>query len=159
MPLIQWTQDLSVSVEALDSDHKVLIDMINQLDDAIKGGKPQDTVSKVLNALLDYTGYHFEREEALMDACGYPDLDAHARTHKTLKAQVANIRDRYDRNPESIHEREVLAFLKNWLTAHILGRDQLYSPFMTTKHEKVESAAQAFSQSRSKPSADASTRS
>ena len=92
MPLLQWTADLSVSVQSLDTDHKIIITLINQLNDAIQAGEPKDTVSQVLDALLDYTDYHFSREEALMAACGYPDLDAHKRTHATMRAQVRDIR-------------------------------------------------------------------
>jgi hemerythrin len=144
MPIIHWTPDFSVGVSSLDTDHKVLISLINQLDDAIRSGEPSGTVAKVLDALLDYTEYHFDREETLMKACGYPEIDAHKRTHHTLRAQVHDIRARYRRNPESMHGREVLAFLKNWLTAHIVGRDKLYSPFMRGSAQKIQEADRAF---------------
>lgn len=144
MPIIQWTPDYSVGVASLDTDHKVLISLINQLDDAIRGGEPRSTVSRVLDALLDYTDYHFAREEALMQACGYADLAAHKRIHVTLRAQVHEIRERYRRNPEAIHAREVLSFLKNWLTAHIVGRDRLYAPVMQDARPQVEAADRAF---------------
>jgi hemerythrin len=144
MPIIQWTPDFSVGVDSIDTDHKLLISLINQLDDAIRGGEPKETVNNVLDALLDYTNYHFAREEMLMRACGYPDIEAHARTHATLRAQVHDIRGRYRRNAESIHAREVLAFLKNWLTTHIIGRDKLYAPFMQSAEQKVREADHAF---------------
>ena len=144
MSIIRWTPDLSVGVESIDTDHKLLISLINQLDDAIRVGESRETVSRVLDALLDYTNYHFAREERLMRASGYPDIDAHSRTHATLRAQVHDIRDRYRRNAESIHAREVLAFLKNWLTAHVIGRDKLYVPFMQSARAKVAEADRAF---------------
>lgn len=144
MPIIQWTPDFSVGVSSLDTDHKVLISLINQLDDAIGRGEPAATVSRVLDALLDYTDYHFAREEALMRACVYPELDAHQRTHGMLRAQVHDIRERYRRDPESMHAREVLAFLKNWLTAHIIGRDRLYAPYMDSARQAIEEADQEF---------------
>ena len=146
MPLIKWTPDLSVGFESIDTDHQVLIGLINELDDAVKVGEPRETVSRVLQSLLDYTDYHFGREEVLMKACRYPDMDAHIRTHDTLRAQVADIRSRYLRSPESIHAREVLAFLKNWLTAHILGRDKLYQPFMEGDLQKVSDADRAYTE-------------
>jgi hemerythrin len=144
MPLIQWTPNFSVGVESLDTDHKVLISLINQLDDAVARAEPRETVQRVLDALLDYTAYHFGREESLMRACDYPDYEAHVRIHATLKAQVEDIRDRYRRNPESIHAREVLAFLKNWLSTHIVGRDHLYMPFMASRRQDVENADHGF---------------
>jgi hemerythrin len=144
MPIIHWTSEFSVGVSSIDTDHKILISLINQLDDAIRRGEPKETVSRVLDALLDYTDYHFTREEALMAACRYPDIDAHKRTHAMLRAQVQDIRDRYRRNPESIHAREVLAFLKNWLSAHIVGRDKRYAPFMQSARQQVEDADRTF---------------
>lgn len=151
MPIIHWTPDFSVGVSSLDTDHKVLISLINQLDDAIRAGEPSEMVAKVLDALLDYTEYHFDREESLMKACGYPETDAHIRTHHTLRAQVHDIRDRYRRNPESMHGREVLAFLKNWLTAHIVGRDKLYSPFMRGAAQRIQEADRAFAAASEPP--------
>lgn len=143
MPIINWSPDFSVGVGSIDTDHKVLIHLINELDDAIRRGEPKGTVSRVLDALLDYTDYHFTREEALMAACGYPEIGPHKRTHAMLRAQVHDIRDRYRRNPESIHAREVLAFLKNWLSAHIIGRDKRYAPFMLRARQQIENAESA----------------
>lgn len=144
MPIIQWTQEFTTGVEAIDNDHKVLISLINQLGEAIRGGEPQATVRRVLDELVDYTSYHFNREEALMEACRYPDIEAHRRTHNTLKVQVADIRDRYIRHPEAVHAREILALLKNWLSAHIMGRDKLYAPFMASRKDEVTAAADTF---------------
>ena len=151
MPIIHWTPDFTVGVSSLDTDHKVLISLINQLDDAIRAGEPQATLTRVLEALLDYTDYHFAREEALMHACRYPDVEAHIRIHQTLRAQVQDIRDRYRRNPESMHSREVLAFLKNWLTAHIVGRDKLYTPFLQSAGDMLREAEAVFENDTESP--------
>ncbi|MCW5699821.1 MAG: hemerythrin family protein [Rhodospirillales bacterium] len=148
MTSIQWTDDMSVNVNSIDTDHKILFKLLNKFDEAVRLGMGEDVVSNVLDALLDYTEYHFEREEALMEACGYPDIDAHKYTHKVLKTQVAHIRDRHVANPGTIHDREVLAFLRNWLTAHILGRDKLYSPFMASKATEVAAADEDFNKNR-----------
>ena len=153
MANIHWTQDMSVGVESLDNDHKLLLSLVNQLDDAIRAGIGEDTVSSVLDALLDYAEYHFSREEALLDACGYPDDEAHKHTHQVLRMQVTHIRDRYLANPDTIHDREVLAFLKNWLTSHIMGRDKLYAPFMASKADAVTEADRAFTESLAHQSA------
>jgi hemerythrin len=151
MSFIKWTDELSVGVESLDADHKILISLLNQLDDAVHGGEPRETVERVLDALVEYTDYHFRREEALMRAVSYPEYDAHVRTHSTLRAQVTDIRERYRRNPESIHAREVLSFLRNWLSAHILGRDHRYMPFMDGKRREVAEANSAYSAETKQP--------
>lgn len=144
MSVIRWTETMSVGVESIDSDHRHLIGLTNRLDEAVRSGGGAEVVDSVLDEMLRYTVYHFDREEALMDACGYPDADAHRHTHQVLKTQVANIRDRHAGNPDTIHDREVLSFLRNWLTAHILGRDQLYAPFMAGRRQAVDAANAAF---------------
>lgn len=144
MSVIRWTETMSVGVESIDSDHKLLLGLVNRLDEAVRSGEGEKVVDAVLNELLGYTVYHFNREEMLMEACGYPDVDAHRHTHRVLKTQVANIRDRHVANPDTIHDREVLAFLRNWLTAHIFGRDQLYAPFMASRRQAVSAADAAF---------------
>lgn len=155
MAVITWTADFSVGVESLDTDHKVLISLLNHLEEAIIRGEPREAIRRVLDALLDYTDYHFEREEMLMAASRYPDLDAHKQTHRMLRAQVVDIRDRYLRSPEAIHSREILAFLKNWLTAHIMGRDKLYGPFMISASDAILDAERSFTAEISQPTAAA----
>lgn len=144
MSAMRWTETMSVGVESIDCDHKHLLGLVNRLDASVSCGEGETVVDAILGELLSYTAYHFDREEALMTACGYPDVDAHCHTHRVLKTQVANIRDRHIHNPDTIHDREVLAFLRNWLTAHILGRDQLYAPFMVSRRQAVEAAETAF---------------
>lgn len=143
---LQWTEEMSVGVKSIDTDHRLLLGLVNQLSEAIRSGRSQDVISSVLDALLDYTAYHFRREEALMRACGYPDVEAHVHTHHVLQKQVAQIRDRHVANPEVTRHREVQAFLTSWLTAHIMGRDKLYAPFMASRAEAVEGADRAYAE-------------
>lgn len=151
MPAIQWTPEMRIGFESIDADHKMLVGLINQLDEAISTGRGEETVRTVLDALLDYTNYHFAREERMMAACGYPDFGAHAHSHQVLKTQVMHIRDRYLANPETVHVREVLNLMSSWLTSHILGRDKLYAPFMAARREEVERAEREFAERVSSP--------
>ena len=66
---IVWKHEMSVGVRALDMDHKLILSLINQFDEAIGNGEGEDTVSGVISALHDYTVQHFGREEEMMAAC------------------------------------------------------------------------------------------
>lgn len=122
---------MSVGVESLDADHQCLLDILNRLDVAIAAGTGSDAIAGVLDRLRDYVTYHFAREERLMRAAGYPDLDTHMRAHAVLERQIGDIRQRHLGNPEAIRDRAVLGFLVAWLTTHIMGRDKLYAPFLS----------------------------
>ena len=66
MPLITWTDELSVSVKDLDSQHQKLFDLVNELHEAMRSGKGKEAVGSILNRLADYTKTHLFYEERLM---------------------------------------------------------------------------------------------
>ncbi len=146
MPAITWTLQMSVGIHAIDTDHKLLISLINQFHKAVKDGEGHETVGSVLNTLCDYTDFHFRREEELMMACSYPDLEHHKQGHAVLKKKVYSIRDDYLAHPENIISDEVLDFMKTWLTEHILGNDMKYKPSMEAKRDEIEAANRSFSE-------------
>ena len=68
MPLITWTDNLSVNHTEIDNQHKKLVDLINILFDAMKAGKGTDVLNKIFAELTSYTIYHFTYEEKLMES-------------------------------------------------------------------------------------------
>jgi len=128
MSYLQWTENLSVGVARMDDHHKKLVDLINQVFEAMSGDATA-TVDTVLSDLLDYTRYHFGEEEKLLAACGYPDLEEHQGVHRAMVKEVLDMRQRYLENPASVPASETLDFLSKWLMRHIIGKDLRYRPF------------------------------
>ncbi len=126
--LIEWTPKMSVGIEIIDSDHKKLFALVNRVGELIDGGD-RPNLLKSLDELLDYTRYHFQREEQLMRDAGYPGYDAHARIHHDVTAKVAQwIEDL--RSGKARPDQAVLDFLVNWLVNHVLREDMRYKPFL-----------------------------
>mgnify|MGYP000411579698 CR=1 FL=1 len=144
MPLITWTPQLSVGVQPLDNDHKLLVSLINQLHDTVEDNQDRDTVGSVLNALVDYTEYHFEREEILMRVCGYPDLEKHKKAHDAMKAKVKIIQNDYAKSETMDLGGDVLDFIKDWFSEHVQNQDKLYRSFMDGKDQEIEAANRAY---------------
>ncbi|WP_448207649.1 bacteriohemerythrin [Azospirillum sp. sgz302134] len=136
--IIQWTDDMSVGVDDLDNDHRVLIDLMNQLASA-DARHDHITLEAVLDELVDYTVFHFEREEQYLEQAGYPALAGHRRVHADLTGQVMAIRRRLVSSARNELGDEVLAFLSSWLQEHILKTDALYMPFLVPQ-ARAESA-------------------
>lgn len=127
--VLRWDDAMSVGVEDLDNDHRVLIDLINQLATADHRRDPI-IVEAVLDELVDYTVFHFDKEEVYMEQAGYPDLAAHRQVHAELTRQVLRIREKVlGRDRPSLGD-EVLNFLSRWLREHILRTDALYRPYL-----------------------------
>ncbi|HON53806.1 MAG TPA: hemerythrin domain-containing protein, partial [Bacteroidales bacterium] len=64
MALIIWNNMYSVNVESLDTQHKKLVELVNQLHDSIKSGQKDKVLTGIYNELIGYTITHFRDEEA-----------------------------------------------------------------------------------------------
>lgn len=51
---------MSVGIQEIDSQHKVLIDILNRLFVSIVNRENSTVITEVLDALIDYTKTHFE---------------------------------------------------------------------------------------------------
>ena len=52
MPLFSWTPALATGVEFIDDDHRVLIDWLNVVLEAISKGRANGLISKALSDLV-----------------------------------------------------------------------------------------------------------
>ncbi len=129
---VAWKDEYSVGIEAIDDDHKQLLTLINNLQTAVFYPTGEAFERQALKELVDYTKYHFKREEELMQKHGYPDFETHKKQHDEMIAKVGRFMDEYEEDRESTTEG-LTQFLKTWLIQHICGTDQAYSPFL---HEK-----------------------
>lgn len=120
---MEWTESLELGIPFVDSDHKVLVSLLNQVEDCSRQSEEITILGSVLASLVDYTKHHFAREEKLQALCGYKGLEGHAKTHAALTDEVEDFHRRFNDDPGCVGVEEVVAFLKTWLTKHILGHD------------------------------------
>ncbi len=132
MSLITWTPQFSVNVPELDAQHQKLIDMVNQLHDAMTKRQGKAVLQPLFNRLVQYTVEHFATEEKYMQKAGYEDFAQHKAEHDNLKKQVADLKQKFESNQVSI-TLEVMTFLEKWLTNHIMKTDKKYAPVLAGK--------------------------
>jgi hemerythrin len=128
-----WNDKFSVGVAAIDNEHKRLVQMLNELYDAIQAGRGKDALGKILDGLIAYTAGHFAHEERLFAETGYPASAAHTKEHEDLKKQVLDVQAKYRAGATGVLSLEVMNFLKNWLVVHIQGSDRKYGPHLNAK--------------------------
>ena len=122
---IEWTDELSVGIEEIDEQHRVLVDLVNEMHQAITDQRGSEVVSDILEKLADYTRIHFAVEESLMRILQYPDYEPHKEQHEKLIAHLRELRGKVESGQTAIGF-ELMHFLRNWLTQHILGTDKEY---------------------------------
>jgi hemerythrin len=132
MSLISWNKNYSVGVEEMDIQHKQLLLIMNNLNEAILAGKGQDALKETFIDLADYTVHHFGDEERMLRDNGYSDLEAHIKEHRELEKKVGDYRHMLETGGNPVSS-DILDFLKEWLIKHILKMDKKYGQFIAEK--------------------------
>ena len=130
-PLMEWSDKLSVGVARIDSEHKRLLALLNELNWALEGGTGLGALSGVLDGLVYYASYHFTHEEDQFRRSDYPAYEAHRLQHRALTARVKEIYADFQNGGEEAElPGEVLEFLKNWLFHHIMELDREFGAYL-----------------------------
>jgi hemerythrin len=134
MEKMQWNDSLSVGVELIDEQHKMLIQRINDVASAIEQGQGENAIVKTLGFLVDYTHFHFSTEEEHMTEHNYPGIEDHIAKHGELKATLSDLEKDFDEEGATKElAQSVNTFLVNWLIHHIKGVDVPFGAFLKEK--------------------------
>lgn len=136
MSLLAWDKTkYSVGIESIDEQHKKLINILNDLHDAMKEGKGREQINKTLSDLIEYTKTHFAYEEDLMKIHKYGGDISHKKDHSELIKAINQFQKRLNEGSITL-TIEVKDFLRNWLLDHIGKRDKELGQFLAIKDVK-----------------------
>ncbi|WP_242442756.1 hemerythrin family protein [Magnetospirillum sp. 15-1] len=128
--VLAWTENLSVGEPTLDAHHRHLFDLLARIDAMAGAGLALDAVQAVFVELNRYIVYHFSEEEEMMERAGFPFLELHRHSHRTIAMRVADMSAALSvANVERV-ARELHGFLTGWLVHHIEIEDFEYRPFL-----------------------------
>lgn len=135
---IDWGAQYEVGIELIDHDHQKLVGLLNQVVSAANFHMGESYVRSVIGELIDYTKYHFEREENLMKENNYPDLEAHLQQHKIMIDRVEQFRAEFETKPDCDEDicMDVYRYLKSWLVNHITHTDMELGRYLKSQGVK-----------------------
>ena len=126
MSAIEFDHSFYTGIEAVDDQHRTLIDIYNELDAAYRAGKANRQMGETLARLFQYTRIHFRTEEGIMERYGYEGLAAHRHEHAQLVERLRKFIVKFKKNEERI-SREMVDFVGNWVTHHIQESDMAFA--------------------------------
>ena len=129
MDLYCWKPEYSVKIKVLDEHHQHLFELVNELHDFMRMGKGDEIMITTLRDLLLYTRNHFAAEEVLMTTFSYPQFLSHRLEHQKLTRSVHDFITAFEAG-ERRFSPQLMDFLNDWLTCHILQTDLQYTAFL-----------------------------
>lgn len=136
MIFLTWKDEYLTNISELDIQHQKLVALINNFyADLLKyqnNDQKKELIIQTLNELVDYSCYHFEAEENLMQKYEYPGYAHHKEEHERFKTQVTQFMKEQNET-KHVAPFPIVVFLRDWLTAHIMKTDKQYGPYLTEK--------------------------
>jgi len=122
MTLIDWKDEFSLGIAAVDLEHRGLIDLINEVHTGMLRDATADRVLAGLGDIYAQISAHFALEEKYMRESRYPEFAAHKEDHEKLLDELRDIMDRVEDDGDYDDER-LAHELERWFTEHFRTHD------------------------------------
>lgn len=132
MTLLTWSHECIVGVEAMDDQHGVLMDTLNELRLMLLRGADRRDVCRQLERLIDFTQMHFQSEDQLLSQHGFPGAEEHGIAHHQLLVRLYTALEHLN-NDEDVHLNSLLEFLPAWYLDHVEKLDQPYGAWLNER--------------------------
>jgi hemerythrin len=122
MALLHWKDHYSVGIEAVDHEHKELIDLINRLHDELMEKGAVLSVEAFFGDLFKGISAHFALEERFMREQRYDQLAQHKADHERLLDEIRDMMDEVTTD-EKIDATQLSSRLDAWFSRHFETHD------------------------------------
>jgi len=125
-----WCEDWHTGLAELDEQHRRIHALILRVQEL-----PVDSVASTWRPTLlqieELTRAHFDYEERLMVAHGFPDLERHRLEHDNLMAEIQRYRER-----DVFGAQQLARVLFNWLWSHSQMEDRRLVHFLSERSRR-----------------------
>ncbi|GHU02202.1 hemerythrin [Spirochaetia bacterium] len=128
---VSWDERYSVGIQHIDSQHKNLIAMSENLyTGCLKRGEgAKDFFLNTIYNAAEYIQFHFAEEEQLLEKINYPDFLCHKEQHESFVRQIfGEIKNFESGNP--LAPVVFVRYVRDWLFTHITFIDKKYATYL-----------------------------
>jgi hemerythrin len=122
MQFFKWEDKYSVGDIEIDLQHQELFRILNKMF-GIFGKATKQELSVILDDMVDYTSFHFNAEEQLLQK--HPNFAEHKEEHETFIKKTTDLLKTLKESDQEI-SKDILSFLLSWLKNHIMQTDKIF---------------------------------
>lgn len=117
-----WDDRLLIGVPMIDEQHRYLFKLLHHLEQSLQERFAILDVCRALTELENYIEYHFSNEESFMQHHRHVDFAAHQARHRSFMSRINQLWTT-ERENTYLAGAKLVAFLKEWLTQHVMRED------------------------------------
>jgi hemerythrin-like metal-binding protein len=129
---LTWSHECIVGVEAMDDQHGILMDTLNEIRTMLVHGANRRDLCLQLERLIEFTRMHFQCEEQLLKQQFFPEVNEHRTAHNHLLSQLYAALEHLNRD-EFVHFSSLLEFLPAWYLEHVEQLDRPYGKWLNER--------------------------
>jgi len=123
MSLIEWRKEFETGIADVDHEHRELVDLINELHEALRVDADRDTISNFLGEVFARISAHFALEETVMRKHRYDEYEAHKAEHEKLLDEIRDIMDAHEESDSADYQSTLSTTIRDWFVNHFKNKD------------------------------------
>jgi hemerythrin len=130
---LQWRTDYSIGIQEVDNQHKIIIQLINDLLKICRennNGGDYESFNRLVEIILEHFQKHFETEEKLMLEKKYPQYAEHKKRHDKLLEDIKKMLDKIIKEPQKNSLINMVIFLREWFVENIYIMDKQLGEYL-----------------------------
>ena len=129
--IVSWSDIYVTKIELIDSQHRELLNLTNELYRAcLSGSEKANVVFKdAMSRMVDYVRFHFTTEQKLLEKVKFPDYADHKKKHEVLIKNILDAVKDHGKGAKFVPNNFVRT-LKDWILGHIAVFDKAYSMYI-----------------------------
>ena len=133
---LSWRTAYECGNPVIDKQHRGLFDDANMLLGAVLSRRPLAEVAALVDVLIDDVVQHFNDEEVIIIAAGYPGAAQHIAIHRTLVDKAVVLANSF--YVGSVAIGELFKFLVHDVVArHLLGEDREFFAYLQIEPDEL----------------------
>ena len=121
---MKWENSYATKILVIDNDHRKLFELTDRLEELAQEAQPDSRlINNQLERLLDYTEYHFQREQAMMALHQIESMNQHVAEHAEFIAVTKDACSDWNLTGNLEVLKSLIKYLSSWLVEHISSRD------------------------------------
>ena len=130
MSLIEWRDEFAIGIEAVDYEHRELIELINKLHESLSDETPKKEIERVFGEIDSAISAHFALEEKAMRDLNYDEYVEHKADHDLLLDDIREIAGAYEDGAYAALHDLLSEHMKMWFSDHFQNMDSRLHNFL-----------------------------
>jgi len=135
--MVVWDEKYATGIQLIDSQHKELFSLTNELFRACMGGNEElkDVFKETMGRMVEYVRFHFGAEQQLLQRLKYPDYQEHVKQHELLVRDILGAVNEYNKG-EKFVPNQFVRTMRDWILSHIALTDKQYVAYINAQKKK-----------------------